>query len=151
MDNYRNLLRMYVIPHIGGRQLYSVDKRVIHDLYKTLLTSGARRGGGGLSPTTVRTVHRVLTKTLKDLGINLTGVRQPRPVQRDDHGRKGVWTPQESKRFLKFHRDARLYAAWALAVVALTRRGEIGGLRWSSLCVPRRGNRGRWPRTPVRW
>jgi integrase len=132
LDNYRNLFRMYVIPHIGGRQLYAVDKRVIHDLYKKLLTDGARRGGP-LSPTTVRTVHRVLTKTLKDLGINLTGVRQPRPAQRDDHGRKGVWTPQESKRFLKFHRDARLYAAWALAVVAGTRRGEIGGLKWSKV------------------
>jgi hypothetical protein len=27
LDNYRNLFRMYVIPHIGGRQLYSLDKR----------------------------------------------------------------------------------------------------------------------------
>ena len=32
LDNYRNLFRMYVIPHIGGRQLYAVDKRVIQDL-----------------------------------------------------------------------------------------------------------------------
>jgi Phage integrase, N-terminal SAM-like domain len=23
LDNYRNLFRMYVIPHIGGRQLYA--------------------------------------------------------------------------------------------------------------------------------
>ena len=59
LDNYRNLFRMYVIPHIGGRQLYSLDKRVVQDMYKTLV----REGGNGkkpLSETTVRTVHRVL-------------------------------------------------------------------------------------------
>lgn len=88
LDNYWNLFRMYVIPHIGGRQLYSIDKRVIHDMYKT-------------------------------------------------HGRKGVWTPGESKAFLKFHREARLYAAWALAVVAGTRRGEIAGLRWAKVDLDR--------------
>lgn len=132
LDNYRNLFRMYVNPQIGGRQLYAVDKRVIHDMYKTLLSTGARRGGP-LSPTTVRTVHRVLMKAFQDLGINIEGVRQPRPAQRDNDGRKGVWSPQESKKFLKFHRDARMYAAWALAVVAGTRRGEIAGLRWSKV------------------
>ncbi|GAB1692959.1 tyrosine-type recombinase/integrase [Krasilnikovia sp. M28-CT-15] len=132
LDNYRNLFRMYVNPQIGGRQLYAVDKRVIHEMYKTLLSTGARRGGP-LSPTTVRTVHRVLMKAFQDLGINIEGVRQPRPAQRDNNGRKGVWSPQESKKFLKFHRDARMYAAWALAVVAGTRRGEVAGLRWSKV------------------
>lgn len=44
-----------------------------------------------------------------------------------------MWTPKESKQFLKFHRHARLYAAWALAVVAGTRRDEIVGLQWSKV------------------
>jgi len=135
-DNYRNLFRMYVIPHIGGRQLYSIDKRVIHDMYKTLLREGGNRKKP-LSPTTVRTVHRVIMKAFRDLGINLDGVRQPRPADRENHGRKGVWTPKESKTFLKFHRDSRMYAAWALAVVAGTRRGEIAGLKWSKVDLER--------------
>jgi integrase len=132
LDNYRNLFRMYVIPHIGGRQLYNLDKRTVQDFYKKLLKDGGS-GGKPLSPTTVRTVHRVLMKAFRDLGIELGAVRQPRPAEREDHGRKGVWTPKESKQFLKFHRDSRLYAAWALAVVAGTRRGEIAGLRWSKV------------------
>jgi hypothetical protein len=37
LSNYRDILRCYVIPQIGARQLYTLDKRVIHDLYKTLL------------------------------------------------------------------------------------------------------------------
>lgn len=87
LDNYRNLFRMYVIPHIGGRQLYSLDKRVVQDMCKTLVKEGGA-GKKPLSETTVRTVHRVLMKAFKDLGIDLGAVRQPRPAQRKDHGRK---------------------------------------------------------------
>jgi len=132
LDNYRNLFRMYVIPHIGGRQLYSLDKRAVQDMYKTLLKEGGVNKKP-LSPTTVRTTHRVLLKAFKDLGINLEGVRQPRPAQREDHGRKGVWSPQQSKTFLRFHKETRLYAAWGLAVVAGFRRGELAGLRWAKV------------------
>jgi integrase len=132
LDNYRNLFRMYVVPHIGGRQLYSLDKRVIQDMYKTLLKEGGANKKP-LSATTVRTTHRVLQKAFKDLGINLENVRQPRPVDREDHGRKGVWSPQQSKTFLRFHKQARLYAAWGLAVVAGFRRGELAGLRWAKV------------------
>ncbi|MFC3743826.1 tyrosine-type recombinase/integrase, partial [Paractinoplanes deccanensis] len=131
-DNYRNLFRMYVYPHIGGRQLYDLDRRAVQDFYKTLLKEGGAKKKP-LSPTTVRTVHRVLMKAFRDLGIELGQVRQPRPAEREDQGRKGVWTPAQSKQFLRFHRDSRLYAAWALAVVAGTRRGEIAGLRWSKV------------------
>jgi len=132
LDNYRNLFRMYVIPHIGGRQLYSLDKRAVQDMYKMLLKEGGVNKKP-LSPTTVRTTHRVLLKAFRDLGINLEGVRQPRPAQREDHGRKGVWSPQQSKTFLRFHKQARLYAAWGLAVVAGFRRGELAGLRWAKV------------------
>lgn len=136
LDSYRNIIRMYIIPHIGGRQLYNLDKRVIQDMYKTLLKEGGANKKP-LSPTTVRTTHRVLRKAFKDLGIDLGPIRQPRPAERETNGRKGVWTPKESKQFLKFHRDSRLYAAWALAVVAGTRRGEIAGLRWSKIDLER--------------
>jgi len=132
LDNYRNLFRMYVIPHIGRRQLYSLDRRAVQDMYKTLLKEGGVNKKP-LSPTTVRTTHRVLLKAFKDLGINLEGVRQPRPAQREDHGRKGVWSPQQSKTFLRFHKETRLYAAWGLAVVAGFRRGELAGLRWAKV------------------
>jgi integrase len=136
LDSYRNIIRMYVVPHIGGRQLYSLDKRVVQDMYKTLLAEGGK-DKKPLSPTTVRTTHRVLQKAFKDLGINLENVRQPRPTQRDDHGRKGVWSPAQSKTFLRHHRGGRLYAAWALAIVAGMRRGELAGLRWSKVDLER--------------
>ncbi|KAB1160106.1 site-specific integrase [Micromonospora sp. AMSO12t] len=134
--NYRDLIRCYVNPHIGSRQLYALDKRVLHELYKTLLRSG-NKSGGPLSATTVRNVHRVLMKALKDLGISIEGVRQPKKVQRQTMGRKGVWTAPQASAFLKFHATHRLHAAWVLAVVLGMRRGELAGLKWTRLDLAR--------------
>jgi integrase len=136
LDNYRDVLRCYVFPHLGARQLYTVDKQAIHGLYKTLLRNGGKRNAG-LSPTTVRLVHRVLTKGLGDLGFHIDGVRQPRPVQREIMGRKGIWTPAEATQFLHHHLGHRLRAAWVMAVVVGTRRGELAGLKWSKVDLDR--------------
>ncbi|MEV1317699.1 hypothetical protein AB0J14_16635 [Micromonospora arborensis] len=34
LSNYRDMMRSFVVSHIGARQLYARDKRVIHELYK---------------------------------------------------------------------------------------------------------------------
>jgi hypothetical protein len=109
-------VRCYLVPHLGSRQVYALNKRAIHDLYKTLLSRGSKRGGP-LSRTTVRTVHRVLMKALNDLRIVIGGVREPRKADRETMGRKGVWTAVRAARFLAHHADHRLYAAWVLAIV----------------------------------
>ncbi|MEV4826107.1 hypothetical protein [Micromonospora sp. NPDC049274] len=126
LSNYRDIMRCYVVPHIGTRQLYALDNRAIHELYKKLLKSGGKNGGP-LSSTTVRIVHRVMMKALSDLGVNVDGVRQPRQVERETMGRKGVWTPAPSAKFLKYHAVHRLRAAWVLAIVVGPRRAELAG------------------------
>jgi integrase len=136
VTNYRDVIRCYVTPHIGARQLYTIDKRVVHDLYRTLHQRGGRNGRP-LSATTVRIVHKVLMKAFNDLGYNLDGVRQPRPAQRETMGRKGVWTPAECVDFLRHHAEHRLRAAWVLAIVAGVRRGELAGLKWHRVDLDR--------------
>jgi integrase len=146
LANYRDVVRCYIAPHIGRYQLYAVDKQLIIGLYKTLLRCGDRRGGP-LSAGTVRIVHRVLMKALKDIGITVDGVRQPRPEARETMGRKGVWTPAQSKQFLTFHAKHRMRAAWALAIVVGARRGEIAGLKWSRIDLDRGVLYLHWQRT----
>jgi len=80
LSNYCDIIG-YIKPHLGARQAYTLDKRAIHDIYLTLLKRGSRRGTP-LARETVRTVHRVLMKALKDVGIVIEGVRQPRPEAR---------------------------------------------------------------------
>jgi hypothetical protein len=43
--NYRDVIRCYVNPHVGAGQLYTIDKRIVHDLYQTLHRRGSRNGG----------------------------------------------------------------------------------------------------------
>jgi integrase len=136
LSNYRDIVRCYIVPHIGARQLYTLDKRIIHDMYKTLLRSGGR-DNAPLSPTTVRIVHRVLMKAVRDIGIIIEGVRQPRVLERQIMGRKGVWTPAQATAFLRHHAGHRLRAAWVLAIVVGVRRGELAGLRWSGVDLDR--------------
>jgi integrase len=130
--NYRNAVGKYIIPLLGGRQLYTLDKRAIHDLYRHLVSRGGRNGQP-LSAETVRHVHRTLMKALKDLGVVIDGVRQPRSVDRAERGRKGVWTATQCRAFLEAAADDRLYVAWVLAVVCGMRRGELAGLKWSKV------------------
>ena len=100
-----------------------------------------------MGASTVRTVHRILQKALKDLGVEIAGVRQPKKPHKLEFGRKGVWTAEESVRFLAAVKDDRLYAAWVLAVVCGLRRGELAGLRWSKVDLVRGVVRTDWQRT----
>jgi Phage integrase, N-terminal SAM-like domain len=68
LSNYRDIVTCYIVPHLGSRPVYALNSRAIHDLYKTLLKRGGKNGRP-LSRTTVRTVHRVLMKALRDLHI----------------------------------------------------------------------------------
>jgi integrase len=132
LSNYRNAIAKYVIPFLGARQLYTLDKRAIHELYRHLLARGGR-DRRPLSADTVRHVHRTLMKALKDLGVVVEGVRQPRATDRAERGRKGVWTAAQCGAFLAGAGSDRLYVAWALAVVCGMRRGELAGLKWSKV------------------
>lgn len=136
LANYRNAIRKYVIPFLGARQLYTLDRRAINDMYRHLLARGGK-DGRPLSAETVRHVHRMLMKALKDLGVRIDGVRQPRPADRETMGRKGIWTAKQCATFLRHAAGDRLYAAWVLAVVCGMRRGELAGLKWK-WTLPRR-------------
>ena len=63
--NYRNCLRLYVVPRLGHVQLAALTPLTLSTLYADLLRAGGR-GGRPLSNTTVRLVHGVVRKALND-------------------------------------------------------------------------------------
>jgi integrase len=104
------------------------------------LVEGGGRNGRPLSPTTVRTVHRVINKALGDavrddlLVVNPAQKAVPPKRRRYE---ATVWTAEQAMCFLIAVRDDPLYACWLVALSCGLRRGELAGLRWCDVDLER--------------
>jgi hypothetical protein len=65
VDRRRNL-ENYVVPRVGAIQLQELNAAHINRLYADLLANGRMQRAGGLSPTSVRRIHAMLRKALRD-------------------------------------------------------------------------------------
>jgi integrase len=137
--SYARNLRLHVEPYVGSVALVSVDAGTLNALYAGLLADGRRnQAEGGLSPRSVRYVHTIVHRMLKDavrwgrLARNAADAADPpRPAGR--HAQMATWTADETGRFLTGVRDDRLGAAFLLLATTGARRGEVLGLRWADV------------------
>ena len=133
---YRDLVRLYLEPHLGGIRL--LDLRAQHlDRFYAAIVIGQR--GTPLSPASIRRVHAVLRSALG------TAVkRRLIPFNPADHvelapenpKRPRPWTPEQCLTFLRASRDDRLASLYELMLVTGLRRGEAMGLRWEDVDFP---------------
>jgi integrase len=137
--NYRDIVRLYVKPHIGPNRLAAVNSQTLTALYADLLASGGRNGKP-LSVTSVRLVHRVLSKLFADareaglIGANPAArARPPRPQR----PQTAVWAPEHARAFLAGVKEERLYPVWLVALTCGLRRGELAGVRWQDVDLDR--------------
>lgn len=138
--NYRSVLNLYVTPRIGQLRLTALTGPALTALYADLLDHGGQKGRS-LSPTTVRLVHRVLTKALNDAveaRILAANPAQRAKVPARHRIEMRTWTAAQAAAFLKATGEDRLYAAWVLALVCGLRRGELAGLRWADVDLDQR-------------
>ncbi|HWH28587.1 MAG TPA: tyrosine-type recombinase/integrase [Mycobacteriales bacterium] len=138
--NYRMLVRCYVQPHLGERRLTGLRPDHFLSAYRALLAGGGRNGRP-LSATTVRTVHRILSKALSDAvrdGVFTRNPAQRVPLPRRVRPELQVWTREQLAAFLPVAAEDRLQAAWLLALLCGLRRGELAGLRWTDLDLEQR-------------
>jgi integrase len=136
--SYRNMLEIHVVPTLGHVRLVKVTGLELSALYGELLASGYRKGktSRGLSPTSVRYVHRIVSKAFADavrwglLARNpAANVAPPRKADTE----MATWTADEVRTFLASVEDDRLYAMWVLLCTTGMRRGEVLGLRWDDV------------------
>ena len=65
--SYSRNLRLHVIPHLGGVGLQQLDAGMLNKLYAELLEHGRRDGRpGGLSARTVRYIHTIIGRALRE-------------------------------------------------------------------------------------
>ncbi len=138
--SYARNLRLHVLPYLGGGALVEIDAGALNGLYARLLAEGrADRVGGGLSPRSVRYVHTIVHRAMKDavkwgrLARNAADAADPPRASSSGSPDMVTWTVDELRAFLDGVRDDRLYAAYLLLATTGMRRGEALGLRWADL------------------
>jgi integrase len=138
---YRQTMEQHVLPAIGSRPIQKLTPRELDALYGRLVQGGHHRGQ--LSLSTVSNIHRTVHKALSDavdagLVVDNAAARAkaPRPA-RVLSRRVATWQPCELASFLNGVRGDRLEAIWRLAAMTGMRRGEILGLRWNDIDLPR--------------
>lgn len=139
--SYRSTVLLHVVPYIGRRRLDKLQADDLDGLYVDLLRTGRRRGAaGGLSPTSVRYVHRVIRKALSDAhrkGIvarNVAELADPPTLQAIGTKTKiQVWDADDLRRFLTATADHRHHTLWLVAAKTGMRRGELMELRWNDI------------------
>jgi integrase len=137
--SYARNMKLHVLPYVGNAPLAAVDAGTLNSLYARLLADGRKdQAGGGLSPRSVRYVHTIIHRMLKDatrwgrLARNAADAADP-PRSVSSHAEMATWSGEETGRFLIGVRDDRLAAAFVLLATTGARRGEVLGLRWADV------------------
>ena len=139
-ESYRANLANHVLSRLGGVALGDLGPTDLNRLYLELLSSGRADGSGGLSAKTVHYVHTIVHRVLRD--AVRWGRLERNPASLCDPPRQvrpeiSPWGEEEAKRFLLAVRDDPLYALYVLAITTGLRRGELLGLTWGALDLPR--------------
>lgn len=143
--SYSSMIELHVVPYIGRLRLDKVQVDDLESLYVELLRTGRRRGkaAGGLSPSSVRYIHRIIRKALGDahrkgiLARNVAALADPPKAAMGAPSRIHVWDAADLRRFLAATTDHRHHTLWLVAAKTGMRRGELMGLRWHDVDIDR--------------
>jgi len=138
--SYEQIIRTSIVPNLGSMALADIDGSALNTLYGYLLTDGRtetrRNLGSGLSAKTVRNVHGVLTRALRDAVRWGRILRNPCDAADPPRGASPemtAWSSSQLAEFVWSVADHRLSAIWRLIATTGLRRGEVLGLRWTDV------------------
>jgi integrase len=132
-------MALHVLPALGNARLCDIGPRELNRFYGDLLESGRRNGPGGLSATTVRYIHVIVSGAFSaavDLGLISENpalrAKPPKALGAAAHEMR-VWDATQLARFLQLVRLDEVYPALRLAAMTGMRRGEVLGLQWGDV------------------
>jgi integrase len=112
--SYDRNLRLHVLPRLGSVQLRRIDAGMLNTLYAALLADGRKDyAAGGLSPRTVRYIHAIIHRALKDavkwgrLPKNPADAADPPRAAAASRPESITWTADQLRTFLEGTRTSR--------------------------------------------
>lgn len=145
-DSYEYHFTSHIIPELGDVPLQRLRAADVKAAYTAIHEFGGK-DGGSLSEKTVHNAHiafhTALTGAVEDkiLKRNPADGAHTLNKSRRKLGSDQVWSLDELHGWLahvRQHGEAFDYALWRLAAMTGMRRGELIGLRWSSVDLERR-------------
>jgi integrase len=142
LAQYRIVVDSWLVPNIGGIKAKALTPADVRKLQDTLRTTKTSTGRAGLSNRSIQLSVTLLKCALAWaahpdqhlLSRNpLAGFKRPKA----DSRQMTSWSIDEAKAFLAATADDRLAAAWALFLSRGLRRGELAGLKWTTLKGPK--------------
>ena len=145
LRGYRGALDRYLLPALGDLALDELHARHLNALYARMATEPGVRGRP-LGLATIRYVHAVVHKALLDatrLDLIVASPADKATLPRRGTAGAGpreitAWSADELRAFLRYAADDPLADLWHLAAATGMRRGELLGLRWDDVDLPRR-------------
>jgi integrase len=139
-ERYTEIARKNLVPLIGGIALTKLQPVAISQAYAKALESGRRDGRGGLSPGTVRYMHRILRQALQQAVRWQLLPRNPADAVKSpklERKEMKVLDADGTAELIEAARKTSLFVPVLLAVLCGIRRGEIAALRWRSVDLER--------------
>jgi integrase len=135
-ERYSEIVKKNIVPLLGTAHLTKLRPVQISDAYAKALASGRRDGTGGLAPTTVVYMHRLIKHSLAQairwdmISRNPADAVTPPKVER---GTLTTYDMPQTAELIEVARGTRLHVPILLAVTCGLRRGEIVALRWRNV------------------
>jgi integrase len=135
-ERYGELVTKNLKPLLGAVLLTKLRPMQISDAYAKALSSGHRKGKGGLAPSTVRYMHVILKASMRQamrwqiLARNPVDAVDPPKIER---ATMRTYDLAQTADLIDATRGTRMTITVILAVLCGLRRGEIAALRWRNV------------------
>jgi len=130
-EAYRYMVEPHLVPFLGALKLRDINPVHVRALYREKLEAG-------LSAATVRKMHAVLSKAMKQAVMDglvhrnvCDSVRPPRLARKEIR----PLDPEQAGALLRAAASDRLEALYVLAVHTGMREGELLGLKWEDVSL----------------
>jgi integrase len=136
LERYRQIVRLYIVPRIGGLKIQKLRPVHLTKLYADLFREGGQ-DGGPLSAGSVSYVHRVLHRALGHavtwglVGQNVATVVEPPPASTD--AEISILNEDQIRALLAHLEGRTLKPIVSFLLGTGARRGEALALRWGDI------------------